>query len=456
MKNLLSVIFFLCFMLSTLQVHAQNSETFVFHKMSVLTMETDEVLRDYSIIVENDEIVWVGPSSEVKIPEGATVIEGDVYVMPGLAEMHAHIPPQNQGEQRMKDTLVLYLSQGITTIRGMLGQPAHLELREQAARGEIISPRIFTSGPSFNANSVQNAEQAREMVRNQVEAGYDLLKFHPGIQPEYFDAITDEANTLGIEFSGHISHRVGLVRSLEAGKGSIDHLDRYMEYLSGDPEDREDPPIIYFGYDLAFDADVEKIPEAVRITREADVWNVHTNTLLENIFNPDNDVEDMKNWPGMEFIPSSTLEGWGNFVTNLRSSEVYNEEQARKFLQIRLDLTRALHEEGAGLLLGADAPQIFNPPGFSIFRELELLTRAGLSNFEALKTGTVNVGIYLGEENKTGKIAEGFRADLIFLSSNPLDDIMFYNNIEGVMAQGRFLIRFDLDELLEEIKERVD
>lgn len=106
----------------------------------------------------------------------------------------------------------------------------------------------------------------------------------------------------------------------------------------------------------------------------------------------------------------------------------------------------------AGLLLGADTPQIFNPPGFSIHRELALLVEAGLTPYEAQKTGTVNVGTYLNEEDTTGKISEGFRADLVLLSSNPLETIPFRENIEGVIYQGNFLDREQLDNLLESIE----
>lgn len=102
--------------------------------------------------------------------------------------------------------------------------------------------------------------------------------------------------------------------------------------------------------------------------------------------------------------------------------------------------------------LPADAPQIFNPPGFSAHRELALLTEAGLTPLEAIKTGTVNVGIYLGEEDTIGKIAPGFRADLLFLSVNPLETMPFKNYIEGVMIRGTYLDRAGLDEILEEVR----
>tara|TARA_R100001143_G_scaffold63587_1_gene72746 strand:+ start:27002 stop:28369 length:1368 start_codon:yes stop_codon:yes gene_type:complete len=447
------VIILACIIIFTACEPRENPDL-VIQNVSLLSMEDDQIREGQTIFINDGIISWIGPASEARYTSDATVVEGNYYVMPGLAEMHAHIPPENQGEQQMLDALTLYLSQGITTIRGMLGQPAHLELREQAAAGAIISPRIFTSGPSFNGNSVVDSVQAREMVRNQAEAGYDLLKLHPGLTLEQFNAIASEANNIGINFSGHISHDVGLVQSLEAGQGTIDHLDRYMEFLAGNPDDREDPSIIYFGYDLAYDADENRIEEAAVMTREAGVWNVPTNTLLHNVFNPDLSTEIMREWPGMEYMPPQTVEGWVNFVNNFREQNDYNADKAKRFLELRNLLTKALHDVGAGLLLGADAPQIFNPPGFSAHRELELLVAAGLTPYEALKTGTVNVAEYFGEQDKAGIIAVGYRADLILLDVNPLESIPFHNRIMGVISDGDYISRDEFDEMLNNILER--
>jgi hypothetical protein len=432
------------------------AQSFVIKNVNVLTMENEQILEGQTIIIQNEIIQWIGPDELAEIPEDAKIVEGEYYVMPGLAEMHAHIPGSNQGAEAMENTLALYLSQGITTIRGMLGDPAHLELRERAKSGDFFSPRIFTSGPSFSGNTATNPEATRQMVRDQYEAGYDLLKFHPGITLENFEAATDEANSPGIEFSGHISFEVGLERSLAAGKGSIDHLDRYMEFLAGDAADREDPPIIFFGYDLTPHVDENRIDEAARITAEAGVWNVPTNTLLENVFNPDYSVEQMQNWPGMEFIPAQTVEGWSNYVNQVRAGDAYDTDLAREFLEIRKKLTYALHRHNAGLLLGADAPQIFNPPGYSAHRELALLVDAGLPPFEAIKTGTVNVGRYLDEEDQTGKVAQGYRADLMLLSTNPLETIPFNQYIEGVVYRGYFADREQLDEILNYLRDHTD
>ncbi|MCH8557501.1 MAG: amidohydrolase family protein [Balneolia bacterium] len=449
MKTLLYLLFLLLLINTQSTAEAQSNSALVLDGVHVLTMESEEILRNQTILIEDGIISAMGEQGTVSFPDGAEVIEGPFYVMPGMAEMHAHIPPERQGEAYMLQTLALYLSQGITTIRGMLGEPAHLDLRDRAANGEIVSPRIFTSGPSFSGTSVTSLERARNMVMEQADAGYDLLKFHPGLTVEKFEVIVEAAAEAEIEFSGHISHAVGLERSLAAGKGTIDHLDRYMEFLSGNPEDREDPSIIYFGYDLAYDADESLISEAVRLTREAGVWNVPTNTLMHNVFNPDLTTDIMREWPGMEYMPEQLVNNWARFVNELRQGDDYDEEKARRFLELRDTLTLALHDGGAGLLLGADAPQIFNPPGYSAHRELRLLVDAGLTPFEALQTGTTNVGVYLNEEELTGKVSSGFLADLVLTESNPLESIPFHDKILGVVASG---VYFSTDELKEIIQ----
>lgn len=427
------------------------AQSLVIKSVQVLTMDSDQIQQDQTIIIEEGWIDWVGPDSEADYPEDANIVEGNFYVMPGLAEMHAHIPSPNQGEKAMVNTLALYLSQGMTTIRGMLGDPAHLELRARAEESDFLSPRILTSGPSFNGNSARTPEISRQMVRDQIDAGYDLLKFHPGISLENFNAITEEANRLGIEFSGHISEGIGLRRSLEAGQGTIEHFDKYVEFLTGDAK-KESGSVIYFGYEETPRVNVSLIDDAAEITNDAGAWVVPTNTLLENVFNPELSVEEMQQWPGMEFMAENVVNGWSDFVRQVRNSDDYDEEQARRYLDIRKQLTLAIHEHGNRLLLGADAPQIFNPPGFAAHRELELMVESGLTPFQSLQTGTVNVGRYLHEEDTVGKVAMGYRADLILLDANPLESIPFQDHIKGVVYRGHYLNSQELDTLLENLK----
>ena len=386
-----------------------------------------------------------------EMPEGAERVNGrGLYVMPGLAEMHAHVPPIRAGHQQIEDVMVLYLAHGITTIRGMLGESGHLELREQLASGELIGPRLITSGPSFNANSVASPEAAADMVRAQSEAGYDLLKLHPGLWPEAFRAITESAEALGIDYSGHISVAVGLDRVLDSRQGSIDHLDGYGEALvpSDHPLHGTSPGL--FAINLVPGMDLELIPVLARRTVETGIANVPTQSLLENWAT--GDVDQLMARPAMRWMPVATREQWRESLARIRNQ--VPDGHAEPFIEIRRELLSALHEAGALILLGADAPQIFNVPGDSVHHELEIYVEVGMTPAEALATGTTNVARYLNQADLHGCLEAGCIADLVVLRSNPFENIRHSREIEGVMRAGRWFDRATLDSMLGEIETR--
>jgi imidazolonepropionase-like amidohydrolase len=107
-----------------------------------------------------------------------------------------------------------------------------------------------------------------------------------------------------------------------------------------------------------------------------------------------------------------------------------------------------LHRAGAGLLLGSDSPQVFNVPGFAIHRELRYLVDAGLTPYEALRTGTVNAARYFDSEDRIGTVQAGMAADLVLLDANPLADISNSGRVHGVMVDGRWLSKQDISQIL--------
>ncbi len=129
-------------------------------------------------------------------------------------------------------------------------------------------------------------------------------------------------------------------------------------------------------------------------------------------------------------------------------------EARLRFVTIRRQLIRALHDAGAGLLLGSDAPQIMNVPGFSAHRELETLVASGLTPYQALVTGTGNVARFFGVDDHAGAVAEGMRADLLLLDGNPLADIRNTSRLAGVMVRGTWWPREAIDDRLATIAAR--
>ena len=103
------------------------------------------------------------------------------------------------------------------------------------------------------------------------------------------------------------------------------------------------------------------------------------------------------------------------------------------------------------MLLGSDAPQLFNVPGFSIHHEVEGMKEAGLTPLEILQSGTINPAIFFGMEDTFGSIREGLDADLVLLGSNPLLDISALKDINGVMVRGKWLSQDSIAEQLGQI-----
>ena len=125
----------------------------------------------------------------------------------------------------------------------------------------------------------------------------------------------------------------------------------------------------------------------------------------------------------------------------------FSADVAATAIEIRRALILALHEATGRILLGSDAPQVFNVPGFSLHHELEFLVAAGLTPFEALQAGTTNVADFLGIN--TGAVEIGRDADLVLLDASPIDDIRNTRRIHGVMLRGTWLATSDIKALIE-------
>ena len=425
-----------------------ESSTVAFVGAHVIPMDRERMLEDHTVVVRNGRIIAVGPRSTVRAPSGATVVDArGKYLLPGLAEMHAHIPTPQQGTEAVDRTLFLYLAGGVTTVRGMLGHPLHLELREKAARGEIDAPRIYTSGPSFSG-SASTPEVAARMVTEQKAAGYDLLKIHPGVPRAAFDAMATAAARSGIRFAGHVPSEVGLDRALEARYASIDHLDGYIEALAGHGDRFSQQESGFFGFAMIDRVDESRIPALAAATRAAGVWNAPTQTLMEHLASPE-DPEVMARRPEMRYMPAATVAQWVQRKRSFQQDPAFTPERAQRYVAVRRRLIKTLHDAGAGLILGSDAPQWWNVPGFSARRELEYLVAAGLTPYQALETGTRNPAVYFGAEREWGTIETGRSADLVLLDANPLQDIRSLWRQAGVMVRGEWISQSEIDARLE-------
>jgi imidazolonepropionase-like amidohydrolase len=367
--------------------------------------------------------------------------------MPGIAEFHAHVPSGGQAVHAHR-TLALYALAGVTTARGMLGAPMHLALRDSIAAGQLLGPRLLTSGPSFNGNSVTSASVAADMVRNQKAAGYDLLKIHPGVPRAAFDSLAAVANALRIPFAGHVPLEVGLDAALTSKYSTIDHLDGIVEAMYEGPLPLTQEVDGFFGLGIMRQLDASRFDAIVGRVKASGVAMVPTQILMDNFTNDATGTE-LTSLPEFRYWVPQQVTGWRTFKDNLLAGAEVPADQRREFTMLRRRFIKALYDQGVPFLLGSDAPQLWNVPGFSAHRELAALVAAGLTPYQALRTGTVDVAKFMGEEGRSGAVRVGARADLLLLDANPLADIANSLRINGVVVNGRWIGPAERERMLQ-------
>ena len=220
-----------------------------------------------------------------------------------------------------------------------------------------------------------------------------------------------------------------------------------MQAMVADDADLSRGSAGLFGVLLADRIDENKIGEIAAETAAAGVWNVPTESMFEHWVS-ETPPARMRERPEMRYMPLATISQWTNSKQQVLNDQEYDAAIVAWAIDIRRKLSLALHEAGAGLLLGSDAPQLFNVPGFAIHRELGYLVATGLTPYEALLTGTVNPAVFFGQDQVFGTIETGKEADLVLLDANPLEDISNTRRIHGVMLRGRWLPRKELDGIL--------
>lgn len=431
---------------------AATQQPIVITGVNVIPMDRPGVVANQTVVVENGRITYVGgPRSAA--PAGATTVNGaGKYLIPGLAEMHAHVgAPANNPR-----ILSLYALTGVTTARGMLGAPIHLALRDSLRRGLVFGPRFITSGPSINNNSAATVEAGVAAVQAQKVAGYDFLKIHPGVPRIVFDSIDAVADRVGIRFAGHVPLEIGIERALSAKYWTIDHLDGMIEALYNGSAPLTNAVNGLFGINIISQLDESRLPALVQRIKASGVAMVPTNILMENYLSDETGSAITSKPEFGYWLPTGggSVEAWRTQKDGILANTTLTPAQRAQYIALRRRMLKALHDAGVMILLGSDAPQFWNVPGFSAHRELQAYVWAGLTPFQALQTGTVNVAEFLNEKGQSGVVRAGARADLLLLDANPLDDIANTMRISGVVVNGRWISAAERDRRLAELSTR--
>jgi imidazolonepropionase-like amidohydrolase len=416
------------------------AETFTaFADANVISMVDDRILFGHTVLVRNELIFEVARSDQLKLPEGTRRIDAKgKYLTPGLAEMHGHMQLPNgiPSSQYVTDMLFLYLANGVTTVRGMLGGGGQFELREMIQNGEVAGPNLYLAGPGFTGGSISSPKQASRRVVQQFNEGWDLLKVLPGLTTAEYDAMAETAHRLGIRFAGHVPQAVGLKHALQMGQHTFDHIDGYLEQL-------DFPAKAYV---------MTEMTHWAQQTKSSGAWIVPTLVVWDHIIGL-SDPNEVIRWDELRYWPKTQVDNWYRRQQRSHPDSSARRKELQAYSAARSVLLKVLNDEGAGILLGSDSPQAFSVPGFSIHREMAAMVAAGMTTAEVLASGTRNIGTYLQGSKALGVIAPGNQADLILMHANPLDDINNTRLIAGVMSRGLWLDSKTIEDRLDKIEE---
>lgn len=377
------------------------------------------------------------------------------YLIPGLWDMHVHMVFGDWFPRGKEVTLPLFIANGITGVRDMGGELDVLQQwRKEISTGTLVGPRIVMSGPMLDGPqprfpssiAIKTPEDGRQAVDDLKQRGADFIKLQSLIPRDAVFAIADEAKKQGITFVGHVPDSVRASEASNAGQKSFEHLIGIFEG-SSPLEDEFLKGAKSVGKFLST-YDPKRAEALFAVLAKNQTWQCPTlvwergGNLIE--------LSDFAHDPLAKYVPAYWKDTtWKRFEDEVKRDNVDDLATRRRFVEKELEVVKAMHKASIPFLAGTDTPPgVYVFPGFSLHQELQRFVAAGFTPLEALQTATLNPAKFLGMSDRLGTIEKGKLADLVLLDANPLEDIRNTQKIAGVVVNGRYLSRAELDKML--------
>lgn len=407
--------------------------TVAFIRVNVVPMDRERILDNATVVVRDGRIEAIGRS--VPVPAGARIIDGGgtAYLSPGLTDLHVH--------SDTREDLTSYLVNGVTRIVNMGdARPGFVaRVRPRANRGDIPGPQvdvafIVDGSPRYGHLFVETPEQARAAVGIAKTNGYRFIKVYNDLDEGVFAALAQEAQAQGLPVVGHGVTSVGLERQIEGGQSLVAHAEEFLYTVLREP-----------GSDT--------LPSAAKVKRTIEWLRRHCTYVTADL---NTYATIAAQWGRPEFVaayldaPEAKLLApeqriaWQDSGYAKRTGPGIDD--TRRFLA---DFIKTLDEAGVPLVMGTDAPTIPGlVPGFAVHDNLRALHDAGLTRYRSLSTATRQPGAYfrqhLPDIEPFGTVEVGSRADLVLSAGNPLEDLSYLRQPQGVMVSGHW---YPADEL---------
>jgi len=417
--------------LAIISCSKKTFEYTVLKNCNIIPIHTDTILLNKNIIIQKERIIAIGDVIENKYltPQATTIDCTNKFIIPGLFDSHFHYG-RNEELYEISDSLLLRY--GVTNVFSFHGSDELLTHKNKIDRLALIGPKIISTGRNQTEDEL-SVEKALQRLKDHKEKGFEFIKIYTHLSEVAFKTYNKEAKDHNLRLVGHIPRKIGFYQLMETNQELISHAEEIVynepiNYLMGVDDNVTEP-----NYML--------IDTIVSTLKEHNKWVSPTLVAFKSILNqtkavdftskwntPLNAIADHWNWlPPANQIPSK-------FNTDGKRFRL-----EKSFLFQKL-LVKGMAAQGVPMLAGTDAPAYLDLiPGKSLHEELQLLHSCGISEYEVLKTATINPARFLRLKKDYGTIEISKVANLIILDENPLEDISNTKKIYKVLLNGKQL-----------------
>lgn len=449
MRSSLMIIALVMFLFNCKE-QASGSYDLVLRNGNVIDIVSGEI-HQQDLFISDGIIKMIQGSSNDKILNAKESLDvSNKYILPGFWDNHVHF----RGGDSLIDTnrrfLQLFIKNGITTVRDAGGDltTSVLEWKQQIARGELIGPTIYTSGPKIDGPKARWAGSLPVATNDDVTAALDSLQqlktdfvklYDSTISGDMYLNTISEAEKRNMITSGHMPFTVELKSTLDTGLDAIEHL---YYVLKGCSNKEQEITQAIIRKELTFWKSMEqliatyddKVAQATfQNLKNKDVYVVptlHIGNVLSYLDEVDHQDDVYLKLMGDAMI--KTYEGRINGALNASDKARKDRKELNTFFR---ELAKSLSDADVNLLAGSDCGA-FNSyiyPGISLHKEMEAMVTVGISPIKALQASAYNGAHFLKKNADIGTIEVGKVSDLVILNSNPLKDIKNTKDIHKVI-----------------------
>lgn len=446
----------------------QDVLTFVSYPKPVIALTHAKVIDgtgrpaavDQTVLIENGRISEVGKSGDVKLPQGARIVDmAGKTVIPGLIMLHEHLyytSMVNTGDFHINEMTWsfprLYLAGGVTTLRtgGCVEPMTDLKLKKDIDEGISPGPKMHLTAPYLEGEGIwikqlyplKNAQEAAKMVDVWADMGFSSYKGYNYLTREMLRAAVEVAHRRDLHVTAHLCS-ITYREAAEAGIDNLEHGFAVMTDFVRDKKPDECPSFMAQSRSIVdLNVDSPEVEALMNLLIQKQVAITSTLPVFA------------ASVPG-EPVRAEMLEALAPFAREniLRTYAAINsrpsEWQVMKFKKI-MALEKKFFDMGGFLVAGTDPTGNGRTvAGFANQRQVELLVEAGFSPVQAIQVATLNGAKLLKIDGDTGSIEPGKLADLVIIDGDLEADIYSIRKMETVFKNG---IGYDSQKLFDSVR----